>query len=190
MKVFKTAVLLIVIVLMIGLWAWMQRSDQSIQSISETEQLRQKIQDQQDQISYMERLVKQKSEVQAESSNRGIEEAVRIFVQALYNVNKETISQRSASVKQILTAELHKKYFPAEQENGEHLLFEHSLGDVRIYIKEKGENASAIAVFEQTVKTLATNQKDKYRVAIEVFLQKDNDEWKINKFNQLATQPL
>ncbi|QHZ54145.1 hypothetical protein [Paenibacillus larvae] len=186
MKVFKTAVLLIAIVLMIGLWAWMQRSDQSI---SETEQLRQTIQDQQDQISYMERLVKQKSEVQAESSNRRIEEAVRIFVQALYNVNKETISQRSASAEKVLTAELHKKYFPAEQENGEHLLFEHSLGDVRIYIKEEGENASAIAVFEQTVKTLATKQKDKYRVAIEVFLQ-NNDEWKINKFNQLATQPL
>ncbi|TMZ70244.1 hypothetical protein EMG21_28045 [Klebsiella pneumoniae] len=83
---------------------------------------------------------------------------------------------------------MYKAYF---HEDASELLYENLLGnDVRIYTRQDGENASAIAVFGNTMVNTANGERDRYQTTVEVFLTKEGDDWKVHRFEQLMAEPL
>ncbi len=82
-----------------------------------------------------------------------------------------------------------ERIFPTD-EQPEKLLYEYDLGDVRIYTRVDSKSANAYVVFNQTIENLANNEENEHRMTIEVFLQKEGENWIVNKFQQINAEPL
>jgi hypothetical protein len=182
----KTVLFIIAIVVIVGGWFCLQTIDEQSSKI---EKLEETIQHQHEQISFLENANRQKTQDFQESEHKKIEEAVNVFVQSVYNVQQEHFEERRANAKTVLSQDLFKKIFPND-EPPEHLLYEYDLKDVRVYTNHDGKNASAFVIFNQTIENLANHDKNENRITIEVFLQKEGENWIVNKFQQLNTDPL
>jgi uncharacterized protein YoxC len=182
----KTALLIIAIVVIVGGWFCLQTIDEQSSKI---EKLEETIQRQHGQISFLENANRQKTQEFQESEHKKIEEAVNVFVQSVYHVQQEHFEERRANAKTVLTQDLFEKIFPAD-EPLKNLLYEYDLGDVRVYTLYDGKHASAFVIFNQAIKNLANNDENENRMTIEIFLQKEGENWLVNDFEQINAEPL
>lgn len=181
----KLGMLIIAIIVIFFVWFGLRTIDNQA---TEIEELHGALDEKDTQIIFLENSVQEKDETVQESESQRIEEVVSVFVRVFYDVRKDTQEQRQKDAEAILTQDMYKEYF---SENEPEVIYENRLGDdVRIYTRYEGENGSAIAVFDNTMMNIANGQKDRYQTTVEVFLVKDSDSWKVNKFEQLTAEPL
>ncbi|MGD6793837.1 hypothetical protein [Metabacillus indicus] len=181
----KTGLLCFTIILILLTWFSFRTIDQQAFQIN---RLTKEVERKEDQIQFLTTNTRMNTKEVNETENAKIEESINVFIQSMFNVKYDQLEQRRAKAKTVLTQELFNKYFPTEE--GEKLLYEHEVNDSRVYIKNEGENGSAVVTFEETITTLANNQKENSRITMEVFLQKEGEKWLVNRFEQLDAEPL
>jgi hypothetical protein len=142
-----------------------------------------------EQIQFLKTNTRMKTKEVKETETAKIEESINVFVQSMFHVKEDKLEERREKAKTVLTQELFKKYFPTEDKN-QKLLYEHEVNDSTVYIKNQGENGSAIVTFEETMTSLANNQKESSRITLEVYLQNEGEKWIVNRFEQLNAEPL
>lgn len=142
-----------------------------------------------EQIQFLKTNTRMKTKEVNETETAKIEESINVFVQSMFHVKVDKLEERREKAKTVLTQELFKKYFPTEDKN-QKLLYEHEVNDSTVYIKNQGENGSAIVTFEETMTSLANNQKESSRITLEVYLQNEGEMWIVNRFEQLNAEPL
>jgi hypothetical protein len=182
----KTALLCLTIVMAILIWFGFRTIDQQASKI---DNLTKDIKRKDDHIQFLKVNNRLKSREVSESENERIEESVNVFVQSMYQVQEDQLKQRREKAKTVLTQAMYDKYFPKD-EKVEKLLYEHEVDDSTVYTNIKGNTGNAFVTLEETMTSLANNQKDKSRITIEVFLQKEGEKWLVNEFQQLNAEPL
>lgn len=182
----KTVILIVAIAVIIGTWFGFNTIDQQASKIDKLEE---SIERQKDQISFLENTNQEKTQEFQESESRRINESVNVFLQAVFHVQKDNFEERRSNAKSILTQDMFERIFPTD-EQPEKLLYEYDLGDVRIYTRVDSKSANAYVVFNQTIENLANNEENEHRMTIEVFLQKEGENWIVNKFQQINAEPL
>jgi hypothetical protein len=182
----KTGLLSITFIIVLGVWFGFRTIDHQANII---DSLTKKVERQKGQIQLFKTNNHQNTQQVNRSDNVKIEESVNVFVQSLYQVKEDQSEQRREKAKSVLTQELFNKYFP-KGDKEQNLLYEHEVIDSSVYTQNQGENDSAIVTFEETMISLANNQKENSRITLEVFLQKEGEEWLVNGFRQLNAEPL
>jgi hypothetical protein len=182
----KTVMLFVGIAVIIGTWFSFSTIDQQTSKIDKLEE---KVERQKDQISFLKNTNQEKTLEFQESENRRINESVNVFLQAVFNVQKDNFEERRSNAENILTQDMFEKIFPTDKQP-EKLLYEYDFGDVRIYTRVDSKNASAYVIFDQTIENLVNNEKNEHRKTIELFLQKEGESWVVNKFQQINAEPL
>jgi hypothetical protein len=182
----KTVLLFLTVALSILIWFGFRTINQQASKI---DSLAKDVKRKNDQIQFLKVNNRFKSQEVTKSENVRVEESVNVFVQSLYQVQEGKLEQRRDKAKNVLTRAMHDKYFPKD-EKVEKLLYEHKVDNSTVYTSLEGKNSSAIVTFEETMTSLANNQKESSRVTIEVFLQKEGEKWIVNHFEQLNAEPL
>ncbi len=181
----KLGMLIMAIVIILFVWFGLRTADNQA---AEIDKLKQALKEKDNQIEYLQHSIQEQDETVQESENQRIEEVVSVFVRVFYDVREDTYEERQKDAEAILTEDMYKAYF---HEDASELLYENLLGnDVRIYTRQDGENASAIAVFGNTMVNTANGERDRYQTTVEVFLTKEGDDWKVHRFEQLMAEPL
>ena len=181
----KLGMLIIAIIVIFFVWFGLRTIDNQA---TEIEELHGALDEKDTQIIFLENSVQEKDETVQESENQRIEEVVSVFVRVFYDVREDTYEERQKDAEAILTEDMYKMYF---HEDSSEVLYENLLGsDVRIYTRQDGEDASAIAVFGNTMVNTANGERDRYQTTVEVFLTKEGDDWKVHRFEQLMAEPL
>jgi hypothetical protein len=181
----KTGLLCFTIILILLIWFGFRTIDQQVVQIN---RLTKEVERKEDQIQFLKMNTRMNTKEVNQTETAKIEESINVFIQSMFHVKDDQLEQRREKAKTVLTQELFNKYFPTEE--GAKLLYEHEVNDSRVYIKNEGENGSAVVTFEETITTLANNQKENSRITLEVFLQKEGEKWLVNRFEQLDAEPL
>jgi hypothetical protein len=182
----KTALLSLTVVITILIWFGFRTIDQQVSKI---DSLSKDVRRKDDQIQFLKVNNRLKSQEVSQSENERIEESVNVFVQSLYQVQENQLDQRREKAKTVLTQAMYDKYFPKD-EKVEKLLYEHEVNDSTVFTNIEGNNGSAFVIFEDTMTSLANMRKERSRITIEVFLQKEGERWLVNKFKQLNAEPM
>jgi cell division protein FtsI/penicillin-binding protein 2 len=182
----KTGLLCLTIILFLLIWLGFRTIDQ--QAI-EIDNLTKEVERKEDQIQFLKTNTRMKITEVNESETAKIEEAINVFVQSMFHVKDDQLEQRREKAKTILTQELFNKYFPTEDKK-QKLLYEHEVNNSRIYVKNQGENGNAIVILEETMTSVANDQKESSRITLEVYLQNEGEKWLVNRFEQLNAEPL
>jgi preprotein translocase subunit SecF len=182
----KTALLSLTIVMVVLIWFGFKTIDLQASKI---DSLSKDVQRKDDQIQFLKVNNRLKSQEITKSENERIEESVNVFVQSLYQVQEGQLEQRREKAKTVLTQAMYDKYFPNDEKTDK-LLYEHEVDESTVFTNIEGENGNAIVTFEETMTSLANNQKESSRITIEVFLQKEGEKWIVNQFKQLNAEPL
>ncbi|MGM0804585.1 MAG: hypothetical protein ACQET8_07565 [Bacillota bacterium] len=181
----KTGLLGFTIILILLIWFGFRTIDQQVVQIN---RLTKEVERKEDQIQFLKTNTRMNTKKVNETETAKIEESINVFIQSMFHIKDDQLEQRREKAKTVLTQELFNKYFPTEE--WEKLLYEHEVNNSRVYIKNEGENGSAVVTFEETITTLANNQKENSRITLEVFLQKEGEKWLVNRFEQLDAEPL
>lgn len=184
--VLKTVMLIVAIGFIVGAWFSFNTIDKQA---SEIEKLEKEVKRKENEVNFLKNDNKQKTQVFQESENKKVDESINVFLESVFNVDESNLEERRSNAKTVLTQDMFKKLFPAEQKT-EKLLYEHDLTDVNIYTNVENQNASAYVTFLQTAENLANNKKNQSRLTLEVFLQKEGEEWIVNEFQQINSEPL
>jgi hypothetical protein len=182
----KTGLLCFTIILILLIWFGFRTIDQQAFQIN---RLTKEVERKEDQIQFLKTNTRMNTKEVNETETAKIEESINVFIQSLFHVKDDQLELRREKAKTVLTQELFNKYFPTDDKK-QKLLYEHEVNDSRIYIKNQGENGNAIVILEETITSLANNQKEYSRITLEVFLQKEGDRWLVNRFEQLIAEPL
>jgi hypothetical protein len=182
----KTGILCLAIILILLIWFGFRTIDHQA---NEIDNLTKKVERKEDQIELLKTNTRMKTKEVSETEVAKIEESINVFVQAVFHVKENQLEQRRKKAKTVLTQELFNKYFPTE-DKGQKLLYEHEVNDSTVYINNQGENGSAIVSFEETMTSLANNQKESSQITLEIYLQKEGEKWLINRYEQLNAVPL
>jgi hypothetical protein len=184
--ILKTGLLCLTIILILLIWFGFRTIDQQAIKI---DNLTKEVNQKEDQIQFLKTNTRMKTKEINETETAKIEESINVFVQAMFHVKEDQLEQRREKAKTILTQELFKKYFPTGDKK-QKLLYEHEVNDSTVYINNQGENGSAIVTFEETMTSLANNQKESSQITLEVYFQKEGEKWLVNRFEQLNAEPL
>ncbi|MFC0187632.1 hypothetical protein ACFFJY_04990 [Fictibacillus aquaticus] len=182
----KTGMLLLAVVIVLAVWFGFQTIDNQEATIGS---LTKKVERQKYQIQLLKSTSQQQTKKNSESENERIKESVNVFVQTVYQVQENHLEQRRDNARTVLTQEMFDKYFSNDEKGGK-LLYEYVIEDSTVYTNNEGVNGKAIVTFEETMTSLANNQKESSRITLEVFLQKEGDKWLVNRFQQLIAEPL
>jgi cell division protein FtsI/penicillin-binding protein 2 len=184
--IIKSGLLCLTVILILLIWFGFRTIDQQAIKI---DSLTKEVDRKEDQIEFLKTNNRMKTTEVNETETAKMEESINVFVQSMFHVKDDQLEQRCEKAKAVLTQELYNKYFPTEDKK-QKLLYEHEVNDSRIYVKNKGENGNAIVILEETMTSLANNQKESSRITIEVFLQKEGEKWLVNRFEQLNAESL
>jgi hypothetical protein len=182
----KTGFLCLTIILILLIWFGFRTIDQQAIKI---DNLTKEVDRKEDQIQFLKTNTRMKTNEVNENETAKIEESVNVFVQSMFHVKAEQLEQRREKAKTVLTQELISRYFPKNDKN-QKLLYEHEVENSKVYVQNQGNYGSAIVTFEETMISIANNQKESSQITLEVFLQKEGEKWLVNRFQQLNAEPL
>ncbi|MGP4080100.1 hypothetical protein ACTWQL_09305 [Pseudalkalibacillus sp. R45] len=182
--ILKTIILLIAITVIVGGGFSLSTIDQQT---AEIKGLKETTERQKNEISLLKNDNQKKTQAYEKTDVQKIEETVNVFVQSVFNVKEGNYEERKSNAESVLSQELFKQIFSDEPEK---LLYEYDVEDLRVYTSMEGENASSYLIMEQTTINLANNKSNNSRITIEVFLQKEGEQWIVNSFQQIKDEPL
>jgi hypothetical protein len=180
----KTLVLLIGIVVIVGVIIGFRVYDQHL---TEIENLQATIEQQENQINLLKTSNEELDEEFQGTEATQIASSVNTFVNALYDVRDGSQEARRTEAELVMTQDMLEQYFPETEEESQ-LTMEYRIEDVRVY--PSIEKESALVVMEGATVNLNNGQREKNRITLEVFLQKEGEKWIVNKFQQIHAEPL
>jgi hypothetical protein len=182
----KTGFLCLTIILILLIWFGFRTIDQQAIKI---DSLTKEVDRKEDQIQFLKSNTQMKTKEVNETKTAKIEESINVFIQSMFHVKEDKLEERREKAKTVLTQELFKKYFPTDDKK-QKLLYELEVNDSRIYVKNQGEDGNAIVILEETMTSVANDQKESSRITLEVYLQNEGEKWLVNRFEQLNAEPL
>ena len=180
----KTLVLVIGIGMILLIWFGFRTIDDQAQQI---DHLQEKIKKQANQITYLEENNQSQTEVIENTSSNSIQENVQTFVESTFAV-KQDYEERKEVAENVLTQHMLNEIFPEDESYN--ILYEYEVNNIKSYVSENEDQASVYVTFEQHVENLNNNQANDSYVTLEVFLKKEGDNWLINDFEQLYSEPM
>ncbi|WP_221568970.1 hypothetical protein [Alkalihalobacillus sp. TS-13] len=180
----KTLILVLGVLIVISVFFGFNTIEEQSVTI---EQLKEKVKEQENQISYLQTSKRKQTEESQKTDESKMKESVNVFIESIFHVEEENYDERRSNAKAVVTQDLFKKQFPKDTPP-EKLLYEHDVSDINIYLSQ--EDQSAFVIFDQEITNLANNRTDKKRMTIQVFLQKEGEEWIVNDFRQIHAEPL
>jgi cell division protein FtsI/penicillin-binding protein 2 len=182
----KTGFLCLTVILILLIWFGFRTIDQQAIKI---DSLTKEVDRKEDQIEFLKTNNRMKTTEVNETETAKMEKSINVFVQSMFHVKDDQLKQRREKAKTVLTQELYNKYFPTDDKK-QKLLYELEVNDSRVYVKNQGKNGNAIVILEETMTSLANNQKESSRITLEVYLQNEGEKWIVNRFEQLNAEPL
>lgn len=181
----KTIILVIGVGMILLTWFGFNTIDNQAQEI---ESLQEEINEKDNTIAYLEEHNQSQTEVIENTSVNTIQENVQTFVESTFAVEQENYEERKEVAENVLTQQMMNEIFPEDEQYN--ILYEYEVDNVKSYVNEQEDQASVYVTFEQHVKNLNNDQENDSYVTLEVFLQKEGDNWLVNDFQQLYSEPM
>ncbi|CAG9622802.1 MerR type regulator [Sutcliffiella rhizosphaerae] len=180
----KTVILLIGLVVIIGLFIGFRVFDHQLAVI---DRLQATIEQQENQISLLEASNQRYDIEYQEDESQLIEAVITSFVTAIYDVRQDNYDIRLSEAELVMTPSMLEQYFP-ENEGEVKLEMEYQVGEVHIYPSLELERA--LVLLEGTTVNLSNGKREQNRITLEVNLIKDDGKWMVQGFQQLYAETL
>ncbi|WP_461611862.1 MerR type regulator [Cytobacillus kochii] len=182
--ILKTAVLLIGIVVVVGVFVGFRVYDNQLEQI---DKLQATIKQKDNQIALLDTSNQGLDEEHQENEFEQITDAVNTFIYSIYDVRDDNREERQKDAELVVTKDMMERFFP-ETEEETTLSMEYRIKDINIY--PSVEKESALVVFEGSTVNLNNGQREDNRITVEAFLQNEGEKWIVNDFKQIHAETL
>ncbi|UOQ48434.1 hypothetical protein MUN88_20775 [Gracilibacillus caseinilyticus] len=181
----KTIIFIIGIGIVLFVWFGLQTIDNQAQEI---EQLQEEINKKDNTIAYLEEDNESQTEVIEKTASSVIQENIQAFVESTFAVQEGNYEDRKEVADQVLTQRMMRQVFPEEE--AYEVMYEYEVSNIKSYVNESESEAGAYVTFEQRTTNVNNNEENDQYITMEVFLQKEGENWLINDFQQLNAESL
>lgn len=184
--ILKTVLLIVCITIILILWFGGKKLDDQI---IESEALKKENNQLKEQVEYLENRSISQTEIIKESEASNIKESVNVFLDSIYNVKEGNYNERKSNAEKVLVQAKFNDFFPETDEY--EILYEFEINNVESYINQiEDKKATAFVVFNLTETNVNNDEENDSRTIIQVYLQKEGENWMINNFEQIHSEPL
>lgn len=184
--ILKTVLLIVCITIILILWFGGKKLDDQI---IESEALKKENNQLKEQVEYLENRSISQTEIIKESEASNIKESVNVFLDSIYNVKEGNYNERKSNAEKVLVQAKFNDFFPETDEY--EILYEFEINNVESYINQiEDKKATAFVVFNLTETNVNNDEENDSRTIVQVYLQKEGENWMINNFEQIHSEPL